>query len=315
MRYVRPIIKQKLRFDVLSRDSFKCQYCGIADSTNSQLVIDHIVPVCDGGTNHILNLSSACIDCNSGKAGKRLSVKNMPEKLRKQLEELNSLGIKQEPIQFDEMYADAKIFEIIKPVTRDDKNELEEITNPVIRASSFPELKKVIPITSDEKDPILSQIYKLLVTRRKGRRRDPIKHSVGLIALSCITHKTFTFSLSSHGFNKLCELNHEVNKLDNKVGLFRKEENRFFDWAIESGFLIEINRASVDSKKSPRLIPKFYELSPPDLVKYIESGILNDLVKKRLRNITVALEEREFWRKINSRSNYIYDERDDYDKA
>jgi len=85
MRYVRPIIKQKLRFDVLSRDSFKCQYCGIADSTNSQLVIDHIVPVCDGGTNHILNLSSACIDCNSGKAGKRLSVKNMPEKLRKQL--------------------------------------------------------------------------------------------------------------------------------------------------------------------------------------------------------------------------------------
>ena len=33
----------------------------------SRLVIDHIIPVVDGGTNDFLNLRTLCFDCNQGK--------------------------------------------------------------------------------------------------------------------------------------------------------------------------------------------------------------------------------------------------------
>ncbi len=53
--------------DFLSeRDGEKCHYCG----TKHYLTIDHIVPICQGGDNDILNLGLACRNCNASKGGR-----------------------------------------------------------------------------------------------------------------------------------------------------------------------------------------------------------------------------------------------------
>jgi hypothetical protein len=62
---------KRLRFDVFKRDNFTCQYCG-SQPPSVVLVIDHILPVCEGGDNEYTNLVTACETCNQGKAGKKL---------------------------------------------------------------------------------------------------------------------------------------------------------------------------------------------------------------------------------------------------
>lgn len=59
-------ISNKLRFEILKRDSFTCQYCG-RKAPDVELEIDHIVPVARGGCNDIDNLITACHECNMGK--------------------------------------------------------------------------------------------------------------------------------------------------------------------------------------------------------------------------------------------------------
>lgn len=65
----RKSISNGLRFDVFRRDGFTCQYCGKRPG-ETELVIDHINPVCNGGTNDIDNLVTSCVECNSGKSNK-----------------------------------------------------------------------------------------------------------------------------------------------------------------------------------------------------------------------------------------------------
>lgn len=57
---------KKLRFQVLQRDNFTCQYCG-AHGEGVVLEVDHIVPVSKGGRTELSNLITACFDCNRGK--------------------------------------------------------------------------------------------------------------------------------------------------------------------------------------------------------------------------------------------------------
>jgi len=59
------------RFRILARDNFRCRYCG-AESTTTQLQIDHVVPVQCGGTDADDNLVTACEACNMGKGGLRI---------------------------------------------------------------------------------------------------------------------------------------------------------------------------------------------------------------------------------------------------
>lgn len=59
-------MNRKLRFHILHRDSFTCQYCG-RRAPNVVLHVDHVLPVSKGGTDHPLNLKTACHDCNMGK--------------------------------------------------------------------------------------------------------------------------------------------------------------------------------------------------------------------------------------------------------
>lgn len=68
----RKSLSKKLRFEVLKRDKFTCQYCG-AKAPDVLLNVDHVKPVCDGGGNDILNLIAACENCNNGKGAHPLS--------------------------------------------------------------------------------------------------------------------------------------------------------------------------------------------------------------------------------------------------
>ena len=81
-------ISKKTRFEVFKRDSFKCQYCG-KTAPDTILVVDHIVPVKDGGDNELTNLVTACDVCNQGKGARSLDDNTVVEKQRKQMEELN----------------------------------------------------------------------------------------------------------------------------------------------------------------------------------------------------------------------------------
>lgn len=59
----------KLRFEVMKRDNFQCVLCG-RRPPEVELVIDHIKPVCNGGTNVKENLRTLCFECNAGKGGR-----------------------------------------------------------------------------------------------------------------------------------------------------------------------------------------------------------------------------------------------------
>jgi hypothetical protein len=83
----RKTIPKSIRFEVLKRDSFKCQYCG-ASAPDVLLHIDHINPVSKGGDNNIFNLVTSCESCNLGKKNKLLTDKSSISKQKKQLEEM-----------------------------------------------------------------------------------------------------------------------------------------------------------------------------------------------------------------------------------
>jgi hypothetical protein len=59
-------IPKRLRFDVLRRDRYTCQYCG-RSAPEVKLHVDHVVPVARGGRTVLENLRAACEDCNLGK--------------------------------------------------------------------------------------------------------------------------------------------------------------------------------------------------------------------------------------------------------
>lgn len=73
-------VTHKLRFDVLERDQYTCQYCGLTnedeyeDGEKVKLVIDHKIPLDKGGTNDLDNLLTACFRCNEGKKDRVLKV-------------------------------------------------------------------------------------------------------------------------------------------------------------------------------------------------------------------------------------------------
>lgn len=60
-------VSKSLRFQVLRRDHFACQYCG-GRAPDVVLAVDHVIPAALGGPDTPDNLITACRDCNGGKA-------------------------------------------------------------------------------------------------------------------------------------------------------------------------------------------------------------------------------------------------------
>lgn len=74
-------IPNDLRFHVLSRDKFRCVYCG-ASPDQKELKVDHLVPIAAGGAPmDPKNMVAACADCNDGKRDQVLA--EIPEHLRR----------------------------------------------------------------------------------------------------------------------------------------------------------------------------------------------------------------------------------------
>lgn len=88
-------ISKRVRFEVLKRDAFTCQYCGKV-APDVILHIDHIKPVSKGGNNGILNLVTSCQSCNSGKSNIELSDDSA---IKKQQKQLASMAEKREQIK------------------------------------------------------------------------------------------------------------------------------------------------------------------------------------------------------------------------
>ncbi len=74
----------KLRFTILRRDNFTCQYCGRNAQDGAVLHIDHIQPKTKGGKLVIDNLITSCLECNLGKRDILLS-KREQEKLKSKI--------------------------------------------------------------------------------------------------------------------------------------------------------------------------------------------------------------------------------------
>lgn len=62
----------KVRWRVLKRDGYQCAACGKSPEVGRklELEVDHIVPVCRGGTDEEGNLRTLCWACNRGKGGR-----------------------------------------------------------------------------------------------------------------------------------------------------------------------------------------------------------------------------------------------------
>lgn len=57
----------RMRFQVLLRDNFRCQYCGASPQDGVRLYMDHIIPYSKNGRTEESNLITACFECNIGK--------------------------------------------------------------------------------------------------------------------------------------------------------------------------------------------------------------------------------------------------------
>jgi len=66
MGFDREPIPPSQRIRILTRDGFRCAYCGATKET-ARMEVDHVIPVAAGGTNDDGNLVAACWACNRGK--------------------------------------------------------------------------------------------------------------------------------------------------------------------------------------------------------------------------------------------------------
>lgn len=62
-RKKRYLLKKHIRF-LIEQYGSECQYCAIA-LTLDTIILDHIVPLCVGGSNDVSNLALSCQRCNS----------------------------------------------------------------------------------------------------------------------------------------------------------------------------------------------------------------------------------------------------------
>ena len=76
----RNLMSASMRYEVLRRDSFRCQLCGASASDGVLLHVDHIIPVSKGGKTEFSNLRTLCDRCNLGKGDK---IEVLPENRKK----------------------------------------------------------------------------------------------------------------------------------------------------------------------------------------------------------------------------------------
>lgn len=79
-RYVSPyrgVLVKLSRTNLFLRDLHTCQYCGDR-FTASQLTVDHVIPLSQGGQHHWRNVVASCAPCNNRKGGRTPEQAEMP---------------------------------------------------------------------------------------------------------------------------------------------------------------------------------------------------------------------------------------------
>lgn len=66
----RKIMNDDIRYNVLKRDNYTCQICGVTVKDGAKLHVDHLIPVSKGGKTVMSNLQTLCDRCNIGKSNK-----------------------------------------------------------------------------------------------------------------------------------------------------------------------------------------------------------------------------------------------------
>lgn len=74
-------IRPAKRLAIYLRDSFRCIYCSadLHNAAPTDVTLDHLVCKADGGTNHQVNLITACRTCNCTRQDKPLAMFCGPE--------------------------------------------------------------------------------------------------------------------------------------------------------------------------------------------------------------------------------------------
>ena len=82
IQFVRTPYKESLptKRNIMVRDRWSCQYCGITAKDRAKLTIDHVMPKSRGGDSSWTNLVTACEACNCKKGNKTPKECNMPLK-------------------------------------------------------------------------------------------------------------------------------------------------------------------------------------------------------------------------------------------
>ena len=156
----RKSISKKVRFEVLKRDKFTCQWCGkSAVQDDVILEIDHIVPVKEGGDNNILNLVTSCFDCNRGKGATKIDDNTV---IAQRKEQLDSLQDKKE--QLDLMFKwhqelqgidtdkNTKVFQYINDImtTRSLSSKGESDIARLVKKYELNDILKAIDMSADK---------------------------------------------------------------------------------------------------------------------------------------------------------------------
>jgi hypothetical protein len=68
---VKPSVSSQMKEDIFKRDDFTCVYCG-KKYPPDQLVLDHRIPLSEGGSDDSDNLATSCLQCHLKKADKVL---------------------------------------------------------------------------------------------------------------------------------------------------------------------------------------------------------------------------------------------------
>lgn len=88
------MITDKLRQSIFERDNYTCQYCG-RSAYDTDLEIEHIIPISKGGNDDTRNLVTACSECNRSKGARILTIgelQQIADKINSSLEYLMSLA-------------------------------------------------------------------------------------------------------------------------------------------------------------------------------------------------------------------------------
>lgn len=175
-------LTKTVRFEVFKRDKFSCQYCG-RSAPDVVLEVDHIVPVSEGGSNDIMNLVTACRDCNRGKTNRKLGDDAVIVKQKQQLEELQD---RREQLEMMLKWREALNEQIeieVNAIEQLIKSSLgmtrlteigRQITRKLIRRFGFNEVYQVVEYALDRygKDFDLEKVGGICFKRKKAGEQE-----------------------------------------------------------------------------------------------------------------------------------------------